>query len=126
MSTGSSSSLVAFVSVSVGMVTVSLSWRERAIERSTRERALGARHAALGRVERHRFAQGACKGLESGLDHVMGVRTRLHLQVQRELGRVGQRPEELLRQLVVEAAGRAGRQLRLEQRERATGDIYRA
>ena len=50
----------------------------------------------------------------------------LHAQVQRQLGRVGERAEELLGQLVLEAARRARRQLGLEQRERTPGDVDRA
>ena len=46
--------------------------------------------------------------------------------VQRQLGRVGDRPEELLGQLVVEAARRSGRQRRLERDERAPADVDRA
>ena len=75
---------------------------------------------------RDRLAQRARERLERRLDHVVRVAARFHPQVQRELGGVGERAEELLGQLVLEAAGRAGRQLRLEQRERAAGDVDRA
>ena len=43
------------------------------------------------------------------------LRAGLTLEVQRQLRGVGERAEELLGQLVLEAAGRAGRQLGLEQ-----------
>ena len=54
------------------------------------------------------------------------LRAGFDAQVQRQLGGVGERAEELLGQLVLEAAGRARRQLGLEQRERAAGDVDRA
>ena len=56
---------------------------------------------------------------------MVGVRARLHAQVQRELGGVRERPEELLGQLMLESPGRAWRQLGLEQREGTSGDVDR-
>src|ERR1700678_1618477 len=53
----------------------------------------------------------------------MGVGAGLHLQVQRELRGVGERPEELLRQLVLEATGRTGWELRVKPGVWTTGDI---
>ena len=71
-------------------------------------------------------AQRARERLEGRLDHVVGVAARLDAQVQRQLGRVGERAEELLGQLVLEAAGRARRQRRLEDGQRAPRDVDRA
>ncbi len=45
----------------------------------------------------------------------MGVAAGLHLDVEGELRCIGERPEELLGQLVLEAAGRARGQLRLKE-----------
>ena len=53
--------------------------------RSLGQRALGARHAGLGRVDRHRLAQRAGERLERRLDHVVGVRAGLDRHVQRQL-----------------------------------------
>ena len=50
-----------------------------------RERPLGARHAGLGRVDRHRGAQRAGERLEGRLDHVVGVGAGLDVDVQRQL-----------------------------------------
>ena len=80
----------------------------------------------LRRVDAHRLAQRPRERLERGLDHVVRVRAGFDPQVQRQLRRVGERAEELLRQLVLEAARRARRQLRLEQREGTAGDVDRA
>ena len=83
--------------------------RRRAIAAS-RQRPLRARHAVLGRVERDRGAQRPRERLERRLDHVMGVRAALDREVQGQLGVDRQRAEELLGQLVVEVADRAGRE----------------
>ena len=83
------------------------------------QRPLRRWHAGLGRVDRDRGPQRARGRLERRLDHVVGVGPRVDRDVQRQLGAVGQRAEELLGQLVVEAAGAAGRQVGL--RTRSTG-----
>ena len=88
-----------------------------------RERPLGAGHSSLGGVDGDRLAQRARERLEGGLDHVVRVAAGFHTQVQRQLGGVGERTEELLRELVLKAAGGAGGQVGLEQRERASGDV---
>ena len=64
------------------------------------------------RVDRHRLAQRAREGLEARLDHVVRVACRPELEVQRQPRAVGDRAEELLGQLVLEAADLAGRQRR--------------
>ena len=63
-------------------------------------------------IDRDRRAQRAGERLEGRLDHVVRVRARLDLEVQRQARVAGDGAEELLEQLVLEAAGlarRAGR-----------------
>ena len=59
-------------------------------DRRARQRPLGARDAGLLGVDRRRLAQRAGERLEQRLDHVVGVRARLALEVERDL-RVGGR-----------------------------------
>jgi hypothetical protein len=70
--------------------------------------------------------QRAREGLERRLDHVVGVALRLDVDVHGQLRVVGERPKELLEQLVVEASGRAGRQLGDQAQVGAAGDVDRA
>ena len=58
----------------------------------------------LRRVDAHRLAQRPRERLERRLDHVVRVTACFDAQVQRQLGRVGKRTEELLCQLVLETA----------------------
>src|SRR5829696_3568931 len=71
--------------------------------RPSGQSALRGRDARLARIDGDRGAQRAGEGLEARLDHVVGVRARLEVQVQREPRRRGDRAEELLRRLVLEA-----------------------
>ena len=87
--------------------------------RSSGQRTLRAGHALLAGVERDGGPQGAGEGLEGGLDHVVGVAAGFHAQVEGELGVGGQRAEELLGELVLEAAGSPGWQVGFEEREGA-------
>ena len=93
-----------------------------------RQRALRRRHAALGRVDRDRRAQRAGEGLERRLDHVVGVRAGLDLEVQRQARVAGDGAEELLEQLVLEAAGlaRRGRPPSSSATNAPAGDVDRA
>ena len=70
-------------------------------------------------------AQRAGERLERRLDHVVRVRARLDLHVQRQLGRARDRAEELLGEVGVEALDRARGQLALEDAERPAGDVDR-
>jgi hypothetical protein len=63
--------------------------------------------------------------LKAGLDHVMGVRAGVDAQVQGQLGRHRDGPEELLGLLVVEARDRARRQLGHERAIRPARDVDR-
>src|SRR6185436_12028315 len=71
------------------------------------------------------LAQRAREGLERRLDHVMRVPAGLDADVQRELGRVCHRAEELLRQLRLEVAYALDWELALEGGERAPRDVER-
>ena len=94
--------------------------------RRAQQRPLGAGYPALGGVDRHRRAQRPGERLERRLDHVMDIGAGLDREVEGQLGVGRQGAEELLGQLVVEVADRARRQLGVEHRQAAAGDVDRA
>ena len=73
----------------------------------------------------HGGAQGACERLEGRLHHVVGVRAGLQAHVQRQLGRVGHRAEELLGQVGVEVADPLRAEVALQGHEGTAGDVDR-
>ena len=74
--------------------------------RGSSQSALRRRHAALVRVDRHGLAQRPRERLEARLDHVVRVRSVTGPDVQRDAGVGGDRAEELLGELGVEACDR--------------------
>src|SRR4029453_7688040 len=87
------------------------------------ESALGGGDATLVRVDRDRFAERPGERLEGGLDHVVGVRARADPDVERHPRVVGDRAEELLGELRVEAGDADLREGAVESTVGPAGDV---
>src|SRR5574343_205476 len=88
------------------------------------EAPLGRRdHAGRARIGRGGHAQRSTEGLEGGLGLVVGVHALEVVDVQRDQRVVDETLEELVRELGVEAADRAGREGDVQAQARAAGEV---